>query len=98
MVGYLLPWTLGQLFRMLRGLEGMGYGDFKLLAALGAWLGWEAVPWIIAISSVAGAIVAIALISSGCKKAAEPIPFGPFIAFAAIAVIYWPFASPHLLQ
>ncbi|WP_432778877.1 A24 family peptidase [Burkholderia gladioli pv. alliicola] len=98
MVGYLLPWMLGQLFRLLRGLEGMGYGDFKLLAALGAWLGWEAVPWIIALSSVAGAIVAIALIAGGCKKAAEPIPFGPFIALAAIAVIYWPFVSPHLLQ
>lgn len=86
--GYLVLWTLYWLFRLLRGVEGMGYGDFKLLAALGAWLGWASLPWIVVISSVAGAVAGIILIATGRNRADTPIAFGPFIALAGMAVLY----------
>jgi len=86
--GYLVLWVLYWLVRLLRGIEGMGYGDFKLLAALGAWLGWPSLPWIVVISSVTGAVVGIALIATGRNRIGTPIAFGPFLALAGMAVLY----------
>jgi len=82
MVGYLSLWSVYQLFKLATGKEGMGYGDFKLLAALGAWLGLAAVPIIILMSAVVGAIVGIALIVLRGRDRQLPIPFGPYLAAA----------------
>ncbi len=81
-VGYLVLWSIYWLFKLITGKEGMGYGDFKLLAALGAWLGWQALPAIVLVSSVAGVLYAVAagLFSKGVRD--KPIPFGPFLALA----------------
>lgn len=80
--GYLALWTVFQLFRLITGKEGMGYGDFKLLAALGAWLGWQALPTVILLSSVVGATVGIGLIIFRKHDRQVPIPFGPYLAAA----------------
>ena len=89
--GYLTLWTLYWLFKLVRGKEGMGYGDFKLLAALGAWLGWKMLPLIVLLSSVAGAAIGLALIAFKGRNHDVPIPFGPFLAFAgAIALFFGP--------
>lgn len=80
--GYLSLWSIYWLFKLVTGKEGMGYGDFKLLAALGAWFGWQALPLIIIISSFAGAIIGIAVILSSKDKKSHPIPFGPYLAIA----------------
>jgi len=80
--GYLSLWSIYWLFKLVTGKEGMGYGDFKLLAALGAWFGWQALPLIIIISSFAGAIIGIAIILSSKDKKSRPIPFGPYLAIA----------------
>ncbi len=89
MVGYLSLWSVYQLFKMATGKEGMGYGDFKLLAALGAWLGPAAVPVIIMLSAVVGAIVGIGLIVLRGRDRALPIPFGPYLAAAGwITMLY----------
>jgi leader peptidase (prepilin peptidase)/N-methyltransferase len=80
--GYLSLWSVYQLFKLTTGKEGMGYGDFKLLAALGAWLGLEAVPIIILMSAVVGAIVGIGLIVLRGRDRQLPIPFGPYLAAA----------------
>jgi leader peptidase (prepilin peptidase)/N-methyltransferase len=82
MVGYLSLWSVYQLFKLATGKEGMGYGDFKLLAALGAWLGLEAVPIIILMSAVVGAIAGIGLIVLRGRDRQLPIPFGPYLAAA----------------
>ena len=82
MVGYLSLWSVYQLFKLATGKEGMGYGDFKLLAALGAWLGLEAVPIIILMSAVVGALAGIALIVLRGRDRQLPIPFGPYLAAA----------------
>ncbi len=82
MAGYLSLWTVYQLFRLITGKEGMGYGDFKLLAALGAWLGWQQLPIIILMSAVVGAIVGIAMIVFRGRDRQVPIPFGPYLAVA----------------
>jgi leader peptidase (prepilin peptidase)/N-methyltransferase len=82
MAGYLSLWSVYQLFKLATGKEGMGYGDFKLLAALGAWLGLEAVPIIILMSAVVGAIVGIGLIVLRGRDRQLPIPFGPYLAAA----------------
>jgi leader peptidase (prepilin peptidase)/N-methyltransferase len=87
--GYLILWTIYHLFRLLTGKEGMGYGDFKLLAAIGAWLGWQMLPLIILLSSVLGAIVGIALISAGKLQQDRPMPFGPYIAAAGWIALMW---------
>jgi leader peptidase (prepilin peptidase)/N-methyltransferase len=76
-------------FRLLTGKEGMGYGDFKLLAALGAWMGWQVLPLIILLSSVVGAIVGIALMGLGKLNRDKPMPFGPFIATAGWITLIW---------
>lgn len=80
--GYLSLWTVYHLFRLLTGREGMGHGDFKLLAALGAWLGWAQLPLIILIASILGAVVGIGMILLRRHDRHEPIPFGPFLAGA----------------
>lgn len=87
--GYLSLWGVFHTFRLLTGKEGMGYGDFKLLAALGAWLGWQMLPLIILISSLAGAIIGLVLMGTGHVKRESPIPFGPFIATAGWIALIW---------
>ncbi|MNR80547.1 Type 4 prepilin-like proteins leader peptide-processing enzyme [compost metagenome] len=96
--GYLSLWSIYWLFKMLTGKEGMGYGDFKLLAALGAWLGWKMLPAIILLSSLVGAVVGIALIVVAKRGREVPIPFGPYLAAAGlIALIYGkPLADMYL--
>jgi leader peptidase (prepilin peptidase)/N-methyltransferase len=87
--GYLVLWSIYWLFKLVTGKEGMGYGDFKLLAALGAWLGWAMLPTIILLSSVVGAIVGICLIVFAKRGREKPIPFGPYLAAAGmIALLY----------
>ncbi|KFI07166.1 A24 family peptidase [Massilia sp. BSC265] len=87
--GYLALWSVYWLFKLVTGKEGMGYGDFKLLAALGAWLGWQMLPTIILLSSVVGAIVGISLIVFAKRGRDKPIPFGPYLAAAGlIALLY----------
>jgi leader peptidase (prepilin peptidase)/N-methyltransferase len=89
--GYLSLWTVYWLFKLIRGKEGMGYGDFKLLAALGAWLGWKMLPLIILLSSVAGAVIGLALIAFRRRDHTTPLPFGPYLALAgAIALFFGP--------
>jgi leader peptidase (prepilin peptidase) / N-methyltransferase len=87
--GYLVLWLVYWIFKLATGKEGMGYGDFKLLAALGAWLGWQALPSIILISSAAGAAIGIALIFAGRLRRQQPVPFGPFLAAAGWIVLLW---------
>lgn len=87
--GYLSLWSVYWLFKLTTGKEGMGYGDFKLLAALGAWLGWKMLPLIILLSSLVGAIVGITLIVFVKRGRDNPIPFGPYLAVAGlIALVY----------
>lgn len=87
--GYLALWSVYWLFKLATGKEGMGYGDFKLLAALGAWMGWTMLPAIILLSSVVGAVVGIALIVFTKRGRNNPIPFGPYLAAAGlIALLY----------
>jgi leader peptidase (prepilin peptidase)/N-methyltransferase len=87
--GYLALWSIYWLFKLATGKEGMGYGDFKLLAALGAWLGWTMLPTIILLSSVVGAVVGIALIATARLGRGKPMPFGPYLAAAGlIALLY----------
>jgi leader peptidase (prepilin peptidase)/N-methyltransferase len=89
MAGYLSLWTVYWAFKLVTGKEGMGYGDFKLLAALGAWMGWAALPTIIILSSVVGAVVGIGLIVFVRRDRNNPIPFGPYLAAAGmIALLY----------
>ncbi len=87
--GYLVLWSTFHLFRLLTGKEGMGYGDFKLLAALGAWLGWQALPGIVLLSSLVGAVVGIALIVTARQDRSVPIPFGPYLATAGWIMFMW---------
>lgn len=87
--GYLSLWSVYQLFKVLTGKEGMGYGDFKLLAALGAWMGWQMLPIIIVLSSLVGAIVGIAMIIIRGKDKNIPIPFGPYLAIAGWIALLW---------
>jgi leader peptidase (prepilin peptidase)/N-methyltransferase len=87
-IGYLSLWSVYQGFKLLTGKEGMGFGDFKLLAALGAWMGWQILPMIIILSSFAGAIIGGGLILFGRDKA-KPIPFGPYLAIAGWIALVW---------
>ncbi|PKO26678.1 MAG: prepilin peptidase [Betaproteobacteria bacterium HGW-Betaproteobacteria-5] len=89
MLGYLALWSVFWLFKLATGKEGMGYGDFKLLAALGAWLGWQMLPAIILLSSVVGAIVGITLIVATRHGRNVPIPFGPYLAAAGGIALFW---------
>jgi leader peptidase (prepilin peptidase)/N-methyltransferase len=87
--GYLVLWSIYHLFRLLTGKEGMGYGDFKLLAALGAWMGWQMLPLVVLLSSVVGAVVGVVLIGTGRLRKDKPMPFGPFIAAAGWIALIW---------
>jgi leader peptidase (prepilin peptidase)/N-methyltransferase len=87
--GYLVLWSVYWLFKLVTGKEGMGYGDFKLLAALGAWLGWKMLPAIILLSSVVGAVVGIALILFARHGRSVPIPFGPYLAGGGLVALFW---------
>jgi leader peptidase (prepilin peptidase)/N-methyltransferase len=89
MVGYCTLWIIYQLFRLATGKEGMGYGDFKLLAALGAWLGWQSLPLVILLSAMVGAATGIALIVVRGRDRQLPMPFGPFLAAAGLVALLW---------
>jgi leader peptidase (prepilin peptidase) / N-methyltransferase len=88
-IGYLCLWSVYHGFRLLTGKEGMGYGDFKLLAALGAWLGWQMLLPIVLLSACVGAIVGIALILLRRQHRGTPMPFGPFLATAGWVAMLW---------
>jgi leader peptidase (prepilin peptidase)/N-methyltransferase len=87
--GYLSLWSVYWLFKFTTGKEGMGYGDFKLLAALGAWMGWSMLPLIILLSSTVGAIIGISMIVLGKLGKGKPIPFGPYLAIAGLVALVW---------
>jgi leader peptidase (prepilin peptidase) / N-methyltransferase len=87
--GYLTLWAVFHLFRLVTGKEGMGYGDFKLLALFGAWLGWQYLPLVILGSAVVGAAVGMVLIASGRQRREVPIPFGPYLAAAGWVALMW---------
>ncbi|HEY5682308.1 MAG TPA: A24 family peptidase [Sulfuricaulis sp.] len=87
--GYLFLWTVYQIFKLVTGKEGMGYGDFKLFAALGAWLGWQSLPLIILLSSLVGAIAGISFILLFGHDRRMPIPFGPFLCVAGWITLMW---------
>ncbi|MDH5736748.1 MAG: A24 family peptidase [Gammaproteobacteria bacterium] len=93
-LGYLVLWAVFWVFKFITGKEGLGYGDFKLLALLGAWLGWQLLPMIILLSSLSGAIIGGLLIVLGRDKA-NPIPFGPYLALAGWVALLW---QDHLLS
>lgn len=87
--GYLILWSVYWAFKLTTGKEGMGYGDFKLLAALGAWLGWTMLPLIILLSSLVGAVVGVALIIFAKHGRNIPIPFGPYLAGGGLIALFW---------
>ena len=87
--GYCFLWLVFQGFKLFTGKEGMGYGDFKLFAALGAWLGWQQLPFIILAASLVGAVVGIALIILSGRDKRVPIPFGPFLCIAGLISLLW---------
>jgi leader peptidase (prepilin peptidase) / N-methyltransferase len=95
MAGYLALWSVYWGFKLVTGKEGMGYGDFKLLAAIGAWFGWQLLPAVILLSSLAGSVVGIALIVLAKHGRGVPIPFGPYLALGGIAALFW---GPQLAQ
>jgi leader peptidase (prepilin peptidase) / N-methyltransferase len=87
--GYVALWSIYWLFRLLTKKEGMGYGDFKLLAAIGAWLGWQMLPLVILLSSVVGAVIGIGLIVMSRMGRNVPMPFGPYLALAGMIAMVW---------
>jgi leader peptidase (prepilin peptidase)/N-methyltransferase len=87
--GYLILWSVYWLFKLATGKEGMGFGDFKLLGAIGAWLGWKMLPLVILASSVVGAVVGIALMILARHGRDVPIPFGPYLAGAGLIALFW---------
>ncbi|MDG4868494.1 A24 family peptidase [Guyparkeria sp. 1SP6A2] len=86
--GYLALWSVYWLFKLITGKEGMGYGDFKLLAALGAWLGWQMLPLVILLSALAGSVIGLAMILLLRHDRRIPIPFGPYLAVAGLVALY----------
>ena len=89
MAGYLVLWSVYWLFKLATGKEGMGYGDFKLLAAIGAWLGWQMLPVTLLLSSVVGAAVGIAMIALVKHDRRVPIPFGPYLAGGGLVALFF---------
>ena len=89
MAGYLILWSIYWLFRLATGKEGMGFGDFKLLAAIGAWLGWELLPVTILLSSMVGAFVGVAMIALVKHDRRVPIPFGPYLAGGGLVALFF---------
>jgi leader peptidase (prepilin peptidase) / N-methyltransferase len=88
-MGYLTLWSVFWLFKLATGKEGMGYGDFKLLAAIGAWLGWKALPLVILLSSFVGALAGIGLLMLRRQGRDVPIPFGPYLVVAGLIALFW---------
>ncbi|HUW28578.1 MAG TPA: A24 family peptidase [Sulfuriferula sp.] len=88
-MGYMVLWSIYWLFKLVTGKEGMGYGDFKLLAAIGAWLGWKMLPLVILLSSFIGALVGIVLIVLAQRGRSIPIPFGPYLAGGGLVALFW---------
>ena len=86
--GYVTLWSVFWLYKLVTGKEGMGYGDFKLLAAIGAWLGWKALPMVILLSSFVGAVIGVVLIVFARHQRSMPIPFGPYLALAGIVALF----------
>jgi len=95
MAGYMALWLIFQIFRLTTGKEGMGRGDFKLLALLGAWLGWQYLPAVVVIASAVGAVVGIAMMVGGRMTRNVPMPFGPFLAAAGWLALIWGPALNH---
>jgi leader peptidase (prepilin peptidase)/N-methyltransferase len=95
-VGYAFLWCVYWIFRFVRGIEGMGYGDFKLLAALGAWLGWAALPQVVLIAAITGAVIGLAATWLGRMRFEEPLPFGPFLALGGVATLFFGTPLFHL--
>ena len=89
LAGYLSLWSVYQLFKLVTGKEGMGYGDFKLLAALGAWLGWKALPTIILMSAIVAAVIGVVMIVFRGRDRQLPIPYGPYLAAAGWITMLW---------
>ena len=89
MLGYLILWAVYWAFKLVTGKEGMGYGDFKLLGAIGAWFGWQLLPAVILLSSVVGAVIGIGMIIFKGKTGGTAIPFGPFLALGGIAALFF---------
>lgn len=85
--GYLSLWVIYWLFKLLRDKEGLGYGDFKLTAAIGAWLGWQALPSVVLVAALTALCTAAVLVLAGRMKVEQPMPFGPFLAFAGFLTI-----------
>ncbi len=88
-IGYLLLWSVFWVFKLVTGKEGMGFGDFKLLAALGAWLGWQMLPVVILLSCLAGTVIGIGMILLRGRDRNIPIPFGPYLAVAGFIALLW---------
>jgi len=93
--GYLFLWSVFQLFRLMTGKEGMGYGDFKLFAAIGAWLGWQMLPLVLLLAAVVGSVVGVAMIAARRHGRGVPIPFGPYLAGAAWIALLW---GPQIVE
>ena len=93
--GYLILWLVYWVFKLITGREGMGYGDFKLLAAFGAWMGWQMLPLVILLSALSGAVIGIALIVLRRRERGRPMPFGPFLAVAGWIAMMW---GPRLVD
>ena len=89
LAGYLFLWSVYHIFRLVTGKEGMGYGDFKLLAAMGAWMGWKVLPLIMLVSAVAGSVVGVSLILLSRHERDKPIPYGPYLAVAGWIALMW---------
>jgi len=87
--GYLVLWIIFHVYRMISGREGFGYGDFKLLGVLGAWLGWQMLPLVLLLASLCGAIIGITLILLTPREARQPLPFGPYLAVAGWIALLW---------
>ncbi|HQR50472.1 MAG TPA: A24 family peptidase [Methylophilaceae bacterium] len=94
--GYLMLWSIYWLFKLATGKEGMGYGDFKLLAAIGAWFGWQMLPAVILLSSLGGSVIGIGLIVLARHGRNVPVPFGPYLALGGIAALFWGPQLAHL--
>jgi leader peptidase (prepilin peptidase)/N-methyltransferase len=87
--GYIMLWSIYWAFKLVTRREGMGYGDFKLLAAIGAWLGWQMLPFVILVSSIAGTMVGVFLMVIAKRGRHEPIPFGPYLAGSGFTALLW---------
>jgi leader peptidase (prepilin peptidase)/N-methyltransferase len=97
--GYLALWSVFWLFKLATGKEGMGYGDFKLLGAIGAWLGWSALPLVILLSSMVGAVIGVVLMVARRQGRDMPIPFGPYLVVAGLIALFWGQAlTDHYLE